>query len=198
MDKTFQLKIECEGSLTVRFCLCIYSAIAKPFGQSLKTSYTAVLGVCQSLQQQVHADVLQIDAILSQAKASVVNVNDTASFDAVTLVFQHMSASIANATDFGKLQVTRARPTVVESRDAISDIVFGIVGALQAIVADLSTAIEESLDFFNTSEIVKGLAALLVEGLLALIDGVLKPLLGLPFGEQLRSLINSIIKLISL
>ena len=80
-------------------------------------------------------------------------MNDTASLDAVTLVFRHISTSITNATDVGRIQVIRDKSTVVESRDALSDVIFGIVGALQAIVADLGAAIEKSLDFFNTCEL---------------------------------------------
>lgn len=74
-------------------------------------------------------------------------MNGTTAIDAVTLVFQHMSARITEATDISKVQ--KLDDGVIGSRDGVSDIVFGIVGAVQAIVADLSTAIGKSLDFFN-------------------------------------------------
>lgn len=51
-------------------------------------------------------------------------------------------------------------------------------------------------DPFVAAEIVMTLIAVLIQAILGLVNGILTPLVSGPFGEPLRQLINSILKLI--
>lgn len=72
--------------------------------------------------------------------------------DAVGSVMNRMISNIEKTTAAGASNKLVGGAIDLERRDIISDIVFGLVGAVQAIVADLGSAIGAVLNFFNRCE----------------------------------------------
>ncbi|KAJ3491825.1 hypothetical protein NLG97_g5521 [Lecanicillium saksenae] len=174
-----------------------FSSLMVAFSYAANTNGSAVvaLDIFECLQRDIHDDVVLINSILSQATAEP-GVDTTVPKNDIADALQHIIASVKNATDVGASTPMGSLNTNLEGRDVISDVVFGIFDAIQAIVADLGIVILKALDFFNHSEVVINLSVLIVKALLGLINGLLRPLVGSQYSELLQQIINSIITLI--
>ncbi|KAK3196196.1 hypothetical protein K4F52_000576 [Lecanicillium sp. MT-2017a] len=171
-----------------------YSAMAQPL-QARSSSARDILGTLQSLQRNIHEQVVAIDTALSEAESEAADADQTQHKEAITTAFENMINSVNEATEsHGTIKVSSR--DLEERKLDFTPTIIKIYAVIQAITNDFTSVIGRAIDFFNHSEQINDLATLFTTALLKFIDAILKPLLNLPFADHLRELINKILGLI--